>query len=75
MLIIVLLILDTALLATLECGPPPTAALEELLGLRHCQVLCAKNVNTRLRKFVSLLLKPQMSLDRRFSTPCGKIQG
>ena len=83
-LIIVLLILDTALLAALhelrEGGLPPTAALEKLLGLRHCQVPCAKNVNTRvevdfLRKFVSLLLKPQMFLDRRFLTHCWAKRG
>ena len=48
---------------------------KKLLGLRHCQVPCAKNVNARvevdfLHKFVSLLLKPQMFLDRRFSTHC-----
>ena len=63
LLIIVLLILDTSLLAALpellEGGLPPTAALEELLGLRHNQVPCAKNVNTRvevdfLRKVVCL---------------------
>ena len=52
---------------------PPTTALEELLGLHHCQLPCAKNVHTRcevdlLRMFVSLLLKPQMFLDHRFST-------
>ena len=83
-LIIVHLVLDTALLAALhellEGGLPPTAALEQLLGLRHCQVPCAKNVNTRvevdfLRKLVSLLLKPQMFLDRRFSTHCRNKRG
>ena len=83
-LIIVILILDTALLAALhellEGGRPPTAALEELLDLRHCQVPCAKNVNIRVEvdflcKFVSLLMKPQMFLDRRFSTHCWDTRG
>ena len=83
-LIIVLLILDIALLAALhellEGGLSPTAALEELFGLRHCQVPCAKIVNTRVEvdflwKFVSLLLKPQMFLDRRFSTHCWDKRG
>ena len=83
-LIIALLTLDTALFAALhelrEGGLPPTATLKKLLGLRHCQVPCTKNVNTRvevdfLRKFVSLLLKPQMFLDRRFSTHCWDKRG
>ena len=83
-LIIVLLIFDTALLAVLhelmEGGLPPTAALEELLGLRHCQLPREKNVHSRvqvdfLRKFVSLLLKPQIFLDRRFSTHCWDKRG
>ena len=82
--IIVLHILDTALLAALhelrEGGLPPTATLTKFLGLRHCQVPCAKNVKTRvevdfLRKFVSLLLTPQMFLDRRFSTHCWDKRG
>ena len=42
--------------------------------------MCAKNVNTRvevdfLRKFVSLLLKPQMILAHRFSTHCWDKRG
>ena len=48
--------------------------------MRHCQVPCAKIVNTRVEvdflwKFVSLLLKPQMFLDRRFSTHCWDKRG
>ena len=51
-LIIVHLVLDTALLAALhellEGGLPPTAALEQLLGLRHCQVpVCEEREHTR----------------------------
>ena len=83
-LVSVLLILGTALFAALhelrEGGLLPTATLKNLLGLPHCQVPCANNKNTRvevdfLRKFVSLLLKPQMFLDRRFSTHCWDKRG
>ena len=31
-----------------EGGLPPTTTLKKLLGLRHCQVTCAKNVKTRI---------------------------
>ena len=47
-----------ALHELLEGGLPPTAALEELLGLRHNQVPCVKNVNT------------SVEVDRRCSTHC-----